>query len=64
MGRQHQPQPIIVVIVVRIVVVAVRRGGIILIVVERTAPQHLPGSLTDLSQQRDYKRKNRQNRLR
>lgn len=51
MGSTHQPHTIIVVIVVRIVVVAIRRGGIILIVDEGTAPQHLPGSLTDRSQQ-------------
>ena len=46
MGSHHQPQTVVVVPVVWIVVVAIRRGGVILIVVEGTAPQHLPGSLT------------------
>ena len=46
MDGHHQPQTEIVVIVVRVVVVAIRRGGVILIVIEGTAPQHFPGSLT------------------
>jgi len=50
MGSQNQPQTVVVVPIVRVVVVAIRRGGVILIVVEGTAPQHLPGSLTDRSQ--------------
>ena len=56
MGSNNQPQTVIVVIVVWIVVVAIRRGGVILIVIEGTAPQHLPGSLTDRSQQHQYTR--------
>ncbi len=51
MGTQHQPKTVVVVPVVRIVVVAIRRSGVVLIVVEGTAPQHLPGSLTDRRQQ-------------
>jgi hypothetical protein len=42
----RQPQTVVVVPVVRVVVVAVRAGSVVLIVVEGTAPQHLPGSLT------------------
>jgi len=46
MGSTHHPKTVVVVPVVRIVVVAIRRGGVVLIVIEGTAPQHLPGSLT------------------
>ncbi len=53
MGSQHHPKTVIVVIVVRIVV-AIRRGDEVLIVIEGTAPQHLPDSLTDRSQQHQY----------
>ena len=62
MGRHHQPQTVVIVPVVRVVVVAIRRGGVILIVVEGTAPQHLPGSLTDQNQPIEYIT-NFQNRL-
>ncbi len=57
MGSQNHPKTVVVVPVVRIVVVAIRRGGVILIVIEGTAPQHLPGSLTDRSQPRNYSAK-------
>jgi hypothetical protein len=57
MGSDHHPKTVVVVPVVRIVVVAIRRGGVVLIVIEGTAPQHLPGSLTDRSQQHQYNAK-------
>ena len=50
MGRQHYTTAGAKTPIVPIVVVAVSGGGIVRIVVERTATQHLPGSLTDLSQ--------------
>ena len=58
MGRHHHPKTVVVVPVVRIVVVAIRRGGVVLIVIEGTAPQHLPGSLADRSQHLQYNAKN------